>query len=289
MSIQIVSAKTLGGKPLRWLVFGKSKIGKTTTAATASDYGRVLFLSTATEGGVQSLQGRDVDVAMISSVKDMEEAVALLQREPKRWFAVAVDSLTYYVDLWMSEHLARKLQRIRNKSTKGDEGEDLASKMDQQDWGLLESHLMKWLMPSLHVLPLHVFWICLAKDKTDSKGNVLKTIPALQGQSADKLPGACNLVTFMETAWLPSSDGKTMEEHRVLWAKPCTSNTGGPVDAGHWFGGAFASGMIYPHFGSIVQEVGSRIGVGGTNGSTAQAPAPQPEARPKAASAARAR
>ena len=76
-------------RQLKALVFGPSKSGKTTFAATAP---KVLFLDT--EGGTMSVRDTGADVFTISTWQDMDDAIRFLTTEVHDYDSVALDSVT---------------------------------------------------------------------------------------------------------------------------------------------------------------------------------------------------
>jgi hypothetical protein len=223
-------------RPLHTFVYGPLRSGKTSLAAT---FPKPIFLSSGTEGGDTSLRFFDVDVIQINSLKDMKEAVAFIKANAavRGWRTVVVDSVTYYAD--------QVIQELTNSGEKP---------MNQRDWGMLDSHLQKWLLPTLRALPMHVVWIANEEPDKGDEGKIVGYRPMLYGKTSSKLPGACDLIvrSHVQTARTPNGQYAAQFFLRTI-----------PIDgapAGGRFGNAFADGMIVSHFGAIAERIGPYIG-----------------------------
>jgi len=236
MSIQVINSSQMPAKPLHAFLYGPLRSGKTTLAST---FPRPVFLSAGNEGGDTTLRFCNVDIIQINSSKDMKEAVPYIQQNQAKygWRTVVIDSVTYYGDILIQEF------------TKNGE-----RPMQQRDWGLLDLHLQKWLLATLRQMPFHVVWIALEKPIKGADGQIIGYEPMLYGQSAQKLPGACDLVGRTQVQEARDARGVLVPQFVVR-----TVTMGGAV-AGGRFGNAFADGTIPAHFGALVQRIGPYIG-----------------------------
>lgn len=216
---------------LRTMVYGNTRSGKTSFAATAT---KPVFLSIGIEGGDKTLRLFDVDIIEIKSSKDMHEAVDLISKNPGKWETVVVDSLTFYQDLFLSELTTRAPGRM----------------LQQRDWGLLDLEIMKWLMPSLHNLPINVIWICLAQlTKDDNSGSLVRGEPMAFGKCAQKLPATTDLILYTDTQTFLDPQTRQMTTQFFLRAQPY-----GVFVAGGRFGPLFEA-TIPPDFKFVLQKV----------------------------------
>ena len=236
--IQVLNSKTMPAKPLSTFIFGPLRTSKTTSAAT---WPKPVFLSAGNEGGDTSLRGMDVDVIKINSVADMKEAVAYIDAYGQKkhgWRTVVVDSLTYYSDLFV--------QAASNNGEKP---------LQQRDWGLLDLHLQKWLLPKLMSMPYHTVWIANEVEIKNSDGNVVSYSPSLYGQTKTKFPGATDLIVRTMIRSVRNPNTQKLETEYLYRT---VSTDGSPI--GGRFGSAFSSGTIPAHFKAIAQQIGPYIG-----------------------------
>jgi hypothetical protein len=148
-----------------------------------------------------------------------------------------VDSLTYYSDLFVAE-----------LTKNGDKP------MQQRDWGMLDLHLQKWLLPVMRKLPLHIVWIANEDPEKGSDGGILGYRPMLYGKTAIKLPGACDMLVRANTEQARNAQGQ-LQTYYILQTVP----TAGAPARGR-FGPAFNDGKIPAHFNVIAQRIGPYIG-----------------------------
>lgn len=242
MSVRFDSPDSMTGLPIRVFVYGAPRRAKTYFAGT---FPNPVVLSAGQEGGDRTLQGLpNVTVARVNNRTDMAEAVRYIQQnhQARGWRTVVVDSATFYQDLVIGELTGATAGKAN-------------AKMDQQLWGQLELHILKWLMPTLHALPLHVVWIALEKvEMNRATGAVIRIEPMLSGATAQKLPATTDLILYADQEAIQDATG-TLQQTLVLR----TQSTNRAI-AGGRFTGAFASGYIYPHFTEVQRHVGHLIG-----------------------------
>ena len=236
MPLEIYTSDQMPPRPLRVFVYGQPGTGKTTFAGT---FPNPVMLSAGQEGGDTTLRFiPGITVMRVQTVQDMKEAVGIIETQyaHKQWGTVVVDSATFYADIFIAEIV---------KSGRA---------MRQQDWGLLDVHLQKWLLPTLHRLPLHVVWIALEHEK-QIEGGPTKTLPMLYGKTATKLPAATDMILHAEVIQVtgPNNEPVTKFIMRTRsWAGAFARDR---------FGNAFAEGYIEPHFGHIANRIGPHIGM----------------------------
>lgn len=236
MPIKVQKSREMPIGFLRSMLYGNSRVGKTSFAATSP---KPVFLSIGIEGGDKTLRLFDVDIIEITSSKDMHEAVELISRSPNKWGTVVVDSLTFYQDLFLSELTLKAPGRM----------------LQQRDWGLMDLEIMKWLMPSLHNLPMHVIWICLAQlTKDDSNGSLVRGEPMAFGKVPAKLSAATDLILYADTQTFLDPQTRQMKTQYFLRTQPY-----GVFIAGGRFGPVFEA-TIVPDFNFILQKVKTLTG-----------------------------
>lgn len=172
---------------LKALIFGPYGHGKTRLLATLDDDERTapcLFLDF--EGGVQSLFGRDIDVATIRDWTDYNEAYAVLSDPGTKYRSVAVDSI--------SETQVGGLLAILEKDARRPDPDQLG----QADYGIILVQMRRFVR-SFRNLPMHVAMSALAGDDLDPKEGKVKA-PLLVGSFANEAPGIFDLVAYLALA-----------------------------------------------------------------------------------------
>ena len=242
--MQIRTPANDGSRPLRMFVYGAPRRWKSSFAGT---FPKPIFLSPSQEGGDRTLAAYpDAQVISIDTMKDMQDAVSMIERDHRRygWRTVVVDSITFYNDLVLAE------------LTKGKTSGQI---MNVKDWGVLELHVMKWLLPTLHRLPLHVIWIALENVVKGDDDQVLRIEPMIPGKMAQKLPASTDLIVYADQMLLKPPVVEVSGTSVVMRTQPY-----GKVMAGGRFWDAFPEGYVLPYFESIKAAIGPWIGEGGT-------------------------
>lgn len=239
MAVRIVDAATMPRQPLRVMLYGQTRVGKTTWAASAP---RPIFLSVGIEGGDKTLRAfPGVKVAQIYTSAEMTETVDHIARNPDICETVVVDSITFYQDLLQSEII------LKNRGP-----------MRLQDWGLLDNAIMKTLLPKLHKLPQHVIWIALEMSTDDkSTGSVAQVGPMMSGKQSQKLPATTDMIMRMARQPTKCPDG-LMRDVAVLQVTPQMTPQG-PIMAGGRFGHAFPEGWIWPTWDHLMERIGGSV------------------------------
>jgi len=167
MAIQVINSQQMPPKPLHTFIYGALRSGKTTVAST---FPKPVFLSAGNEGGDTTLRFCNADVIPIGRSQDMKEAIDYIAKNRDRygWRTIVVDSITYYSDIF--------LQELTTDGTRP---------MRQRDWGMLDLHLQKWLLPTLRNVPMHVVWIALEESDRGPEGQVVGYKAMLYGKCLD--------------------------------------------------------------------------------------------------------
>jgi len=175
---------------LHWFLYGDSGSGKTTAAST---FPNPLFLVPSNERSITTLAGQDISYIEITGqngplregVGGLEATLtaleALYRKDPEEfpYDTIVLESLTHYVALVQEEMTERN-----------------SRPMEQRQWGLLGAH-MRNIQTRLRNMEVHVVYTALASLKQDDAGT-LTGGPLIPGQSAVKLPSACDVIGFCE-------------------------------------------------------------------------------------------
>src|SRR5258706_1565242 len=171
----------------RWTfcIFGATRSGKTTFGAS---FPRVAFLSDVTESGYESLRGISDEflfepgvqpiVLGIDKMNDMVLAREMLAPHIRSGMVttVAIDSATYYADLYLNYLFELQGANVNNLKA----------------YGALGVHLrdlrVKW-----HQMGCNVIWLCLPQDPDEDRPNGLPMIP---GKEAGKFGASCDYLLF---------------------------------------------------------------------------------------------
>lgn len=241
MAINIESSQAMGASKIHVFCYGPLRTGKTTFACSAANpERRVILLSPVVESGEMSARFfSDVDIIRIKSKEDLVESINYIKVNHKKhkWGVAVLDSLTYYSDTVIGQ--------MSNNGEKA---------LVQRDWGLLDLHLQKWLLPAARQIPIHFIWIANEDEVKNSDGNVISRSPMLYGKTKVKFPGAADLIVQSMVQTTRNQQGKLEPKYLLK----TISTDGSPV--GGRFGPAFSDGIIPAHFDEIVKRVGPWIG-----------------------------
>lgn len=182
-----------------WFFYGESGAGKTTSAGT---FPRPLFLVPAQERSHVTLLGReDVDFALISNSKEMDEALCHLEDAEARarplwnkgdeesltkadtifpWQTIVIESVSHYSDL------------LQEELTDGGKYD-----MTYAKWGKIGAH-MRNLHARLRRLPVHAVFTALEDRSINEKKEVVDGGPMFPGKMSYKLPSACDAIVYFE-------------------------------------------------------------------------------------------
>ncbi len=184
---------------LHWFLYGDSGSGKTSAAAT---FPNPLFLVPQNERSITTLAGQNVDYVEITGQSGplnesgdsggLDAVISALQStynaDPEKfpWDTIVVESVSHYVDL------------VQEEMTSGN-----SRPMEQRHWGLLAAHIRN-VQTRLRSMEVHVVYTALAAVRQDDGGAIVGG-PLIPGQSAVKLPSACDVIGYCEA---PSSTKK---------------------------------------------------------------------------------
>lgn len=202
------------GRGITVFLYGAPGTWKTTWAG---QWPKPVFLSIGQEGGddalaqLPSIYGVPIPrVYTITSAKMMVEKIQRIARDHRAMDVntVVIDSLTYYVDLWIAEVMATRYAdpkiRAKIEATGGE-----AAVMTMRDWGLLAMHLRDVAM-QLHRTPLNIIWTALEKEMKENNeaqgtSRVVAVEPYVRGESAVKIPGMCKMIIHAHKEMKPDT------------------------------------------------------------------------------------
>jgi hypothetical protein len=174
---------------MHWFIYGDTGSGKTTIA---SQFPKPLFLVPKNESSMVTLAGQNVDYITLTGMRDpyedgegglnavMDAIEAEYAANPEQFYeTIVLESLSHFTDL------------VQEELTQGG-----SMQMDQQKWGKLAS-AMRNIQSRLRNLDVHAVFTSLAKVDQDAAGNAVGS-PLIPGQSAYKLPSACDVIAFCE-------------------------------------------------------------------------------------------
>lgn len=239
---------------LTMLIFGELGTWKTSFAATAPN---PVFLSIGPEGGddalgwIPNLYGSPQPPSFrVKCTTDMWQYVEWLSVNARAngFQTIVVDPINAYTDMWMSELLLGR----KAASEKGRGRPEDVMLMRKQDWGGIEIHIIKEILPKLHRTGLNVIWIAhetkvmnppMGQDGTPS---VREIVPYLQGSVAKKLPNMVKMI--IRATKSPAPDPAHPGRFKVsadFWTQPTSLD----LIIRHKYGLAFDEGKLVPEPG----------------------------------------
>jgi hypothetical protein len=254
-------------------LFGGVGTWKTTFAGT---WPKPLFLSVGPEGGDDALAMLPdlYNVAAppcyhVTGTKMMVDKVERIVRDYKTMDinTVVVDSVTYYVDMWIAELLGIRMHDPKVRKRMDKLGVD-ATSMTMRDWGLLAMHIRDIAM-KLHKTELNVIWVALEKeikenDEQQGTSRVVAVEPYIRGETHVKLPGMCKMIIHAHKDMKPDTNPAAMGRMRV---QPIyyTSPNWLTKSVRHKYGASFAEGKLVdpdPNYGDFpsFRAIQARIG-----------------------------
>lgn len=199
----------------------------------AGQWPKAVFLSIGPEGGddalvqLPELYGAPMPRAYnINATRTMIEKVERLARDYVAMDVntVIVDSVTYYVDLWIAELMELRYNdpKVRDRIEKAGGS---ATNLAMRDWGILAMHIRDLAM-KLHKTKLNVIWIALEKEMKENNeqqgtSRVVAVEPYIRGESYIKLPGLCKMIIHANKEMAPDANvpGRMMT-HPVFYTSP---------------------------------------------------------------------
>jgi|MudIll2142460700_1097286.scaffolds.fasta_scaffold00005_50 hypothetical protein len=178
MALDIKSAKNISQDArLKMLVYGDSGVGKT---VFASGFPKPFVI--ASEEGLLSVAGQDVDYVSITSWAQLEEIyLHLLKTESKKTYqSVVVDSFTTLQQLALAYVLEQNGRQFP----------------EQRDWGML-LELMRRFMRQMADLPYHIVFICLSGTEKDDLTGIVREKPSIVGRMAAEAPAYVDVVMHL--------------------------------------------------------------------------------------------
>lgn len=183
---------------LKALIHGPAGSGKTYLVGTLADDSRTSpTLVLDFEGGLSTLVGRDVDVAVIRDWRDYNEAYKILADPKSPYQSVGVDSIT--------ETQVGGLLQILEGDSKRPDPDTLA----QADWGVILVKMRRFVR-HFRDLPIHVVMTALSGDDLDKQVGRIK-VPLVQGSFKDEIAGIFDVVGY-----LAQSENEEGETERLL-------------------------------------------------------------------------
>jgi hypothetical protein len=190
---------------------------------------------------------------------DMKEMVTYVCQNYEQfgWRTVVIDSLTYYTDIWIQDLMTKRWGDIGQRGKK-----EFEARMTTADWGMLEYHIMKELVPRLHGTKLNVIWTALTKEKRDGE-HIYEIGLDVSGASGRKLPGVCKLVLYAEHEHLIDANQQPYVVPKY-WPRPPNVKV---KNVRHRYGRCFPHGCLvdphmqaaYPTFEAVRSEIGRFI------------------------------
>jgi len=157
------------------LIFGESGSGKTHFLGTAPENEMVIF-NIASESGLLTLRGKNIDVITINDLTEMEYALKWLETEGvKKYKYVSIDSFSQF-----QKNLERQLPKTKD-------GFEL--------WRTIKD-ITKMVVDRIKVMPINFVAICEISLKDDE--GAVKFVPSLLGSSKDDIAYWFDEVYFFE-------------------------------------------------------------------------------------------
>lgn len=192
MTLPVKNAKDIELPWVHFFFYGPTGSGKTVASSTFPD---CYFIVPKNEQSIVTLMGQDIDYVEVIGKSGtpsthggwglenvISELEALYKSDPSKfpYQTIVIESLSHYMDLVIEE------------LTRGNKLD-----MDWSKWGELSSHLRN-VQQRLRNLEVHAVFTSLSKTEVAEGGNRVVGGPLMQGQTAVKLPSACDVIAFCE-------------------------------------------------------------------------------------------
>ncbi len=185
--------ETASNSPLyKCLIFGPSRAGKTTFAATAGyAAGSAPALLLDFEGGAGSAVGiPNVTVAEMRNWKDFDEACDYIVSPNNEFKTVIIDSISELHVFSLLTIIDHEMATNRQRSERGDE-----NTAEQSDYGKSMLQLRRFLRV-VRDLPTHVIVTALSKTEEFPREGTVR-VPAMFGQMAGEIVGMFPVVGYL--------------------------------------------------------------------------------------------
>lgn len=189
-------------------IYGDSGEGKTRLALTKKVGGKVLFANI--EDGYLSIAGSGIDKVDLKSYRDFQNLFLYLKAGQHPYDTVWIDSFTEAQKFAVSEIAVEKVSAGRDKDQ---------FKLSLEDYGLATERLRRWLW-DMRSLPMHVFYVCLAKSMIAQGDIVTKQTLAVTQKLAEGLFAYSDLVAYLTRAEVQKLGSDETIEVRRLYLRP---------------------------------------------------------------------
>lgn len=144
-------------RPRSWAFYGRSGSGKTTLSATFP--GPILLLDVR-DRGTDSVSDKDVDVKEIESLDDLEDAYYFLEKNPKVYKTVVMDTVTQLQQLFIEEVVAGSRKSGRSA---GDWGS-----MTRRQFGDVSALMKEWILNFRNLTDVGIEVVFIAQERTSN-------------------------------------------------------------------------------------------------------------------------
>lgn len=258
MPLQLRNTKQDKPPPLRMILYGKIKVGKSTMAATCP---KPFFISIGQEQGVSSLQSpppthelpNGVDYVFASTPEEVREGAKLFEAEcakpEPRWRTCVLDTISV---------LSRFLQM--KESAYGQ------VPIEQHKWNKILGVFLN-IRDILHNTNGHVVWVCHEEEERDGRdGPIIRVAPKISGQAYKEIAGTCGLIARLTAEEVTKEVEETNEKGEVVGKKTvqetqralftkCFTSIKPRYEAGSWYEGALHEGWYVPHFNALAKRL----------------------------------
>jgi hypothetical protein len=239
---------TKAGKPgpLRCIVYGETKVGKTTFAGT---FPKPFFFAMGNEAGIASLSQlpTGADYTLINSTDDMDNAVRYFKDHYKeidpvdgkqKWRTAVVDTATIY---------ARMVTMV--------ESEYGTTAVEYHKWNKILGYFLN-IRDVLHACDVHVVWVMHTDDQM--LGDVvLKRRPKLVGAARGEIMATCGLIAYLdkkEEMGVDANGKPEMKTTRYLWVQ-CPQGVSPVFEVGSWYDQVWDRPCYVPHFDVLAKRL----------------------------------
>lgn len=197
MSLSIRNAKDIVAPWTHWFLYGDSRSGKTKAAST---FPRPVFLVPYNEQSITTLRGMDMPYYEITGMGDQANLAPIVDGSGSLLSALLELETEYFKDpnafpfeTIVFESVSHYSDLVAEELTRG--GKVF---MDQQKWGQFLAHFRN-VQGRLRKMQVHAVFTALAKlDKAGDDASTVSGGPLVQGQTALKLPSACDVIGYSE-------------------------------------------------------------------------------------------